>query len=811
MLKHYVQIAIRSLMRQKRLAFINVFGLSVGLACFTLILLFVINELSFDRFHKNSAQLYRVYMERDAFRDQNSMRATFHPMPLGPAMKQDLPDIQAFTRIKGGYDDFVRVNNKAQRTKLSFADPAFLQMFSFKLLSGDPKKALANPNNIILTKKNAERLFGSIDVVGKTVDIKIEDRFEPFIISAVAEDIPANSSIGFELLGSFDYYASTKRGKNGATNWYRSGYETYVQLVPGSTLAQQQQKLTSFRQKYYADEVAELKKQGIWNGRTKYPVRYGLQPVTEIHTNEKMAGSTIDSVNTKTIWILLAIAAGILLIACINFTTLAIGRSAARAKEIGVRKVIGSGKKQLILQFLTEALLLSLISAIIGWMLSSILLPYFNNLSGRELAFSFQQYPEMAWLLGALVILTGLLAGSYPALVLSGFKPLEVLKSKLKVGGSNFFTRSLVTMQFVVSIGLIIGTVVILQQLSYMRNADPGFNKENVIAINAEGTESKRIYPLFKHALASTPSITAVAAAELGIGGDEGWSVAGFEYKNKQHDVFEYFVDKDYLNLMGIQLLAGRNFDARIAADTISSVIINEAMMHDFGWTLKNAIGQQLTGFSEKLTPVVIGVSKNIHYQSFSQKIDPQMFHQFHDYAPYKFLVRIKPGSPAPALAAIQKAWDQAEPVIPLKYSFLDESLNRFYQSEQRWSSIVGWAGGISIFLACMGLFGLAALASINRTKEVGIRKVLGASVSSIVTLLSKDFLKLVLIALVIAIPASWWLMQHWLEDFAYRIQLSWLVFIGTGIGAILIALATVSFQTLKAATANPVKSLRTE
>ncbi|MCW3088479.1 MAG: hypothetical protein JWQ78_1865 [Sediminibacterium sp.] len=812
MLRHYFNIAIRNLSKQKGLAFINVFGLSVGLACFTLFLFYAINEFSFDRFHKNGQDLYRVYIDIAAMKGQEANAGTYLPNPLGPAMKKDLPGVKTYARIKEGFrEDVVRIENKVSRKSISFADPSLLTMFSFPLLYGDPSTALNNPRNVILTKENAVALFGQANVVGKTMEIQVDGVFEPFIVSAVADDIPANSSIRFEVLGSFDYFTSTKSGKWGVGNWNRSGYQTYVQLQPGSTLAANHALLTKFRRTYYADEATELKKTGNWNGTGPYPISYGLQPLRDIHNNIKIGGGTMEPVNPKTIWILLAIAAGVLLIACINFTTLAIGRSAARAKEIGVRKVIGSSKKQLLFQFLAEALLLSVLSGIFGFILSRLSLPYFNRLSGRNLIFSFTLYPEMAWLLAGLVLLVGLLAGTYPALVLSRFKPVEVLKSKVRVGGANVFTRSLVTVQFVVSIGLIISTAIILQQLSFMRGKDPGFNKDNIVMVDADGTKTKNIYPLFKQALSKEPSIAAVAGTELGIGEGTGWSKSGFEYEGKHKEVYEYFIDNDYISLMGVQLLAGRNFDNRIASDTVSSVIINEAMMNDFGWTLQNAVGQQLKGYSEKLTPIVIGVTKNIHYRPFSEKVEPQLFHQFHDYAPYKYFVRIKPGNPGPALAAIQKAWKSVEPVLPLKYDFMDESINNFYKSEQRWSSIVGWAGGISIFLACMGLFGLAALSAINLTKEIVIRIVLGASVTSIVSLLSKDFLKLVILALVIAIPIAWYFMHQWLQDFAYRVDIGWLVFAVTGTIAVLVALVTVSFQTYKAAVANPVNSLRTE
>ena len=811
MIKHYLKIALRNLAKHKVLAFINVFGLSVGLACFTLFLLYAVNEFSFDRFHKNKENVYRVYLHIDPMNGEDESETCYLPIPLGPAMKQDFPEVENYVRFKDSWTgDFVRADNKVTRIKVSFTDPHFFSVFSFKVLYGNALNPLKNTNNIVLTKKIAQQLFGEVNAVGKTVEIKEEDNFEPFIVTAVTDNIPSNSTIEFEILGSFDYYTSTAGGKRGVDNWHRSGYQTYVQLRPGSKLANRSEQLKKFRSKYYPDEEAELRKNKMWTANGS-PVTYGLQPLRAMHTDIMIGGGGVDSVNPKNIWILLAIAAGVLIIACINFTTLAIGRSAGRAKEVGVRKVIGSDKKHLIVQFLAEALLLSILSAGLGLLLAKLLLPYFDQLSGRELHFSFSQYPEMLWMLIGLVIVVGLLAGSYPALILSGFKPIEVLKSKIRVGGSNVFTKSLVTLQFIVSMGLIICTVIILQQLKFMQNKNPGFNKENIVMVDAEGTNTKKVYPLFKQALSAQSSIAGVAGSELGLGEGMGWSRSGFEYNGKHKDVYEYFVDGDYIDLMEMKLIAGRNFDPRIASDTMTSVIINEAMMNDFGWTIKNAIGQQLNGYADNLTPVVIGVVKNFNFLSLTEKIEPQMFHQFHDYAPYKYFVKIKPGDPSVSLNAIKKAWISVVPDLPLKYDFLDESLNHFYKSEAKWSNIVGWAGAISIFLACLGLFGLAALAAINRTKEIGIRKVLGASSTAIVGLLSKDFLKLVAIALLVSSPLAWYFMHNWLQDFAYRININWYVFVATGIVAVLIALLTISFQAIKAAIANPVKSLRTE
>jgi putative ABC transport system permease protein len=811
MIKHYFKVSIRNLTKQKVLTFINIFGLSVGLACFTLFLLYSVNEFSFDRFHKNANNIYRMYRWTEAMQGENARGSSYMPIPLGPAMKQDFPEVKNFVRMKDAFsEDFVRAGNNVSRIKVSFADPEFFSVFSFKVLYGNAVDPLRDINSVVLTKEKAIQLFGEANVVGKTIEIKEAEKFDPFIITAVTENIPANSTIQYDILANFNYFTNTPGGKSGVNNWHRSGFQTYVELREGSKLQNESEQLRKFRSKYYPDEEAQFKKAGLWTANGS-PVTYGLQSLRDMHTDTKIGGGGVDAINPKNIWILLAIATGILLIAIINFTTLAIGRSASRAKEIGVRKVIGSEKRQLVFQFLAEALLLSFLSAVIGLLLGKLLLPYFNNLSGRALHFSLSQYPEMLWMLFALVFLVGLFAGIYPALVLSGFRPIEVLKSKVRVGGSNFFTRSLVTVQFILSIGLIISTIIILQQLKFMQNKNPGFNKENVVMVDAEGVETKKVYPIFRQTLLNQPQIAAVASAELGLGDGMGWSRSDFDYRGTHKAVYEYYVDPNYIDLMGIKLIAGRNFDPAIASDTVTSVIINESMMNDFGWTPQSAIGQKITGYADDLTPEVIGVVKNFNFLSLSEKIEPQMFQQFHDYAPYKYFVKIKAGNPSVALGAIKKAWTDVAPELPLKYDFLVESLNRFYKSEARWSNVIGWAGGIAIFLACLGLFGLTALAAVNKTKEIGIRKVLGASSIRIVALLSKGFVRLLLLALLIASPLAWYFMNKWLQNFAYRISIGWWVFIIAGSLALLIAFITISFQAIKAAVANPVKSLRTE
>ncbi len=817
MILHYIKIALRNLSRQKVLSFINVFGLSVGIACFSLFLLYSINELSYDRFHKNGHEIYRVIGWFSGNKDREPGGDASSYTPLGPAMKKDLPGIDNYTRFQEGWGEhFVKVDNKITRSSMSFADSQFPNIFSFNFIAGKPEYALKNIHDVILTRDKALQLFGATNVVGKAIEIKMndqQDRFDVFRVGGVVENIPTTSSIQFNILGNFDYVLASEDGKASADNWHMTiGIDTYVLLKKGNQLMNDQKSLAAFRHKYYADEEAQMIKMGRWDGKSPYPVSFKLQPIREMHTAVNVdSGPPGSTTNPKNLWILIGIATGILLIACINFTTLAIGRSAGRAREVGVRKVIGSGRNKLIFQFLTESMLLSILSGALGLLLANILLPFFNQLCGRQLSFSFAQYPQLIWILAGLILLVGILAGSYPALILSGFRPVEVLKSKIKLGGSNYFTKSLVTFQFILSIGLIISTLIIFSQLHFLRNRNLGLTKENVIVINAAGTDSKKILPLFRQSLQSEKQIIGVAGSAIGLGEGQGQMGGGYSFGDKQFGSIEYPIDQNYLSVMGIRLVAGRNFDNSIASDTTESVIINETLASTIlGMTPDKAIGQQFKARGDKFK-TVIGVTRDFNFESLTHTVRPQLFNMDANFAPDKYFVRIRSGDPAASLALLESKWKKIVADLPFKYSFLDEDLDRFYKSEEKWSTIVGWAGGISIFLACLGLFGLAALAAVNREKEIGIRKVLGASVPVIVRLLSGDFLKLVVIAMVIASPVAWYFMHNWLQDYAYRINIGWWAFVVTGVVAVTIAFITISFQAVKAAIANPVNSLRSE
>ncbi len=817
MILHYIKIALRNLSKQKILAFINVFGLSVGIACFSLFLLYAVNEFSYDQFHKNGNDIYRIIQWYAGDKDRGPGGDASSNTPVGPAMKQDLPGVENFVRFQDGWGEhFVKVDNKVTRQPVSFADPQILTVFSFKLIEGSASDALKDPHNIVLTREKAVQLFGTTNIIGKRIDIKMNDQqeqFEGFKVGGVVENIPKTSTIQFDLLGNFNYVLATEDGRASANNWNMTiGIETYVQLRKGSHLMNDQKQMEGFRHKYFADEEAFMKKSGRWNVKDPYPFSFKLQPLRDMHTSVNVdSGAPGSTTNPKNLWILIGISAGILLIACINFTTLAIGRSAGRAKEVGVRKVIGGGRTKLIYQFLTESMLLSIFSGAIGLLLANLLLPFFNRMCGRELSFSFSQFPQLFWIMTALIFLVGIVAGSYPALILSGFRPVDVLKSKIKLGGSNYFTKSLVTFQFVLSIGLIISTLIIFGQLHYLRTKNIGLTKENVLVINAGGLDTKKIYPLFRHLLQSHKQIIGIAGSQMGLGEGQGQMGGGYKYGDKEFGSIEYPVDQYYLKLMGMHLIAGRNFNLSIASDSTSSVIINETLARNIlGTTPEDAIGKQFNARGNQVK-TVIGVIKDFNFEALNRAVRAQLFTMPGDFAPSQIFVRFQPGDPADAIGLLQSAWKSFVSDYPFKYSFLDEDLDRFYKSEEKWSSIVGWAGGISIFLACLGLFGLAALAAVNRTKEIGIRKVLGASVTVIVRLLSKDFIVLVVIALLISSPIAWYFMNKWLLDYAYRINISLWVFAITGAVTIFIALITISFQAIKAAVANPVTSLRSE
>ncbi len=802
MIRHYIKIAIRNLARQKVLALINILGLSIGLACFSLFLLYTVNEFSFDRFNTKASRIYRVY-DWWSFSDREGSEPS-SATPLGPAMKLDLADIEDFVRIKPAGEKLIRIGNQIHRINVSYADPQLFSIFSFPLIAGNTSTALESPTSIVLTRKKALQLFGRTDVVGQTVEIRNGDQFEPFEVGAVTENIPVNSSVQFDIIGNFDYILNTEYGKASLKDWNMTiGISVYVLLHENSTLMNELARISSFRHKYFPGETEKKNDGSPTNG-------FGLQPLTDVHTGIKI--DKWGASDPKNSWILMSIAIGVLLIACINFITLAISRSAGRSKEVGIRKVTGGHRYQLVHQFLSESLLMSVISAVIGLMLAYTLLPFFNELSGRSLSFSFRQYPEMIGFLSGVVLLAGLISGIYPALAISGFQPSEVLKGNLKFSGSNFFTKSLVSFQFVLSIGLIISMIVFMRQLGFMQSKDLGFDKENVVTINTQVIDLQKDFAVFKQILKSESSVLGVTSSSIGLGNDEGQMGRRYKFDNKEETVIEYPVDSEFLDVLGMKLIAGRTFNPMIASDAVTSVVVNEALVHDIlDLTPEEAVGKEFTNDKGNERKVIIGVIRNFNFEDLTRTVRAQMFLCPANYKPNSLFVRINPGDPSKALAAIAAAWKNISPDLPMKYNFLDQKFDDFYKEEKRWSRIVSWAGAICIFLACIGLVGLTSLAVINRSTEIGIRKINGANVSEVMTMLNRDFVKWVAIAFVIATPISYYAMNKWLESFAYKTDLSWWIFALAGLLALGIAVITVSWQSWKAATRNPVEALRYE
>lgn len=809
MILHYLKVVWRNLERQKLLTLINVSGLSIGMACFSLFVLYAIHEFSYDRFHAHADNVYRVY---EWWRDEGREGSQFaSSTPLGPAMKSEFADVQDFVRIGAGNSMLVRTGDDVQRIPVTFADPQVFSVFTFPLISGDPKTALIDPHDVVLTASRAHQIFGRTDVIGEHIDLKTGDTFETFTISGVAQDLPSNSSIRFDILGSFNYVLSTEMGKASLDRWSMTiGIDVYVQLDPQSQLMSETERLATWRKKFFPDEGKQKKGSGEVRAQSTYMAGYGLQPLKEVHTAVGVDPWT--ATNPRNIYIVLGIAGSILLIACINFIILAIGRSAGRSREVGIRKVVGSTRKRLIIQFVAESIILTGLSALMGFGIAQVLLPYFNDLSGQTLSFSVLQYPELLpWLLGT-VIVVGILAGSYPAFVISSFRPVNALKNAIHVAGSNLFTRSLVTFQFVISMTLIASMAVVFQQLSFLQSKDLGLQEENVVMIHAADADRVRAYRLFAQALESRSDIIGIAASQMGLGAGEGQMGRAYDFNGKVQGVIEYPIDENFLRVLDVPLLAGRNFNPAIASDTVNSVIVNESMVSDIlETTPAQALGMEFRDARDGVTRTIIGVAGDFHFEPLTRSVRPQLFNYPARFSPGAYYIRITPGDPTEVLAYLESTWKKVARDVPFHYTFLDDKFDAFYASEKRWSRIIGWAGNISIFLACMGLFGLTSLAVVNRTKEIGIRKVLGASLVSIVSLLSNTFAKLILVAIALAIPLAWFAMTSWLQTFAYRIELSWWLFGGTAAIVVVIALVTVSIQALRAAWVNPVEALRDE
>ncbi|MBI2731617.1 MAG: ABC transporter permease [Sphingobacteriales bacterium] len=804
MLKNYLKVAVRYLLRYKTYTAINILGLAVGITCCLLIMLFVRSEFSYDQFHNKVNRIYRV-SQHEKYEGQDFVN-TVTPLSMASVIQQAYPEVESSCRVFA-FNRLVKVGNNSFNEDIRMVDSTFFRVFDFKLLQGDKENPFPNASSVILTNEIAKKYFGNnADVIGKQLLIEVGDEKILFTVSGIAEPNPEESSIRYKLLIP---YANAKYmfGPNAFTSWFNVQSETYLVLKEKTNMAALEAKFPAM----IKTQLGEDYKEGAFNLR--------LQPLTAIHLDTSLPAGNEPISNPKYSYILSTIGILLLLVACINFITLSVGRSSSRAMEVGVRKVMGAERRQLIRQFWGEAFLLTLFSVVIGIVLAFVFLKPFNNLTDRNLSIQFDF--GLIFFCTGLMATIAIIAGIYPAVILSGFKPIEVLKGKLKMKGNNWLRQSLVVGQFVASIAMIVCTIVISQQMKFLQNKDLGYTKKQVIVVptNKSRKEGLSLAQLYQTELLKHPEVADVAISLYSFN-ENAWIEMGITDDKKVYHSFQFnAVMPEFIKTMGIKLKEGRSLDATNQADLTQSALVNEAFVNEFG--LKNPVGKKLPG---KFDQQIVGVVKDFNYQSLHTKVRPLMMvvmpdsafrrseNISYDFPPQpRISVRMKTANAVANLAVLEKAWKTVVPNQDFDYKFLDESIAAQYKSEQRTNAIVKIASILSIFIACMGLFGLATLAVVRRTKEIGVRKVLGAGVGSIVGLLSKGFVKMVAMAAIIAFPLAWWFMNDWLKDFAYKVNISWWVFALSGIAALLVALFTVSLQAIKAALTNPVKSLRTE
>ena len=794
MFENYFKTALRNLARNKIYSFINIAGLSLGLACAMLIMLYVKDEVSFDRFHKNVNNIYRIVSKRK----ENKISAT--GLLQGPRFTQNVPGIKSFVRVDNRYED-IKTGTDVQSQSLLYVDSNFFSVFTFPLLSGDAKTCLTEPHSIVLSEDAAKKQFGTTDAVGKIMMIKEDSSFVPYKVTAIAKRCPQNSSIQFDVLLPFKESDADAKDTH---NWFNSYLNTFVVLDDKVNLQTVEKQMQRF---YVADAKQTLEEMLKIDGGDPNDIPLGtyfLQPYLDMHLNPDLPATTgaNNSSNPMYSYILSGIALFVLLIACINFVNLTIARSVRRAKEVGIRKVIGGEKKQLIMQFLGESFFLCTIAFVFAIMLAQLLLPLFNDLANKALSISYLFDVKLIAGYTILYIITGLLAGFYPALVLSGYNPVQTLYSRFQIAGKNYLQKSLVVLQFTLASFLIIATFIIYSQFNFLTKTNLGYDDNNLVIVNKNGLTHTDA-AIFKNELLKNPTIAGVSVKNAGEWGTGTKNAAGSTvyFTNE-------IVDENYLPLLKIPLVAGRNFSTAFPADFAQSIIVNESFVKKANW--KNPIGETINMLgSSNQTYHVIGVVKDYHFASLTKKITPQLFSINGLYGTY--YIKIKPKTETASLQWIQKTYQQFYPMSSYSYVFKNDENKKQYADVEKWKQVILFGAILTIFISCIGLFGLSVLSAEKRTKEIGIRKVLGASVQQIVTALSTDFIKLVVFALIIATPLVYIAANKWLQNFPYRITISWWLFGSAGILVMLIALITVSFQSIKAAIANPVKSLRTE
>ncbi len=790
MFKNYLKTAFRNLWKNKAFSLINIMGLALGLACSLLIMLWVNDEYNVDAFHKNGSQLYSVYEKQ--YRDGRV--DAFHGGPgiMADELKRVMPEVQYATNYAWNELSTFEANNKIIKENGNHAGQDFFKMFTYHLLEGSAITALKTPSDIAISKKMAEEFFGSpAEAIGKIIRYQNNKDLK---ITAVFDNVPQNSTAQFDYIVNWQHFLEHN---SWAKDWTNNGPPCYIMPREGTDAKAFEKKIIRFLDNYNKEQTQH-----------SY-IRLGIEQYGDVylHSNFDKQGD-ISGGRIQYVHLFSIVAIFILLIACINFMNLTTARSVKRAKEIGVRKVVGAVRFALIRQFIGEALLIVLIAVIISLLLVTLVLPQFSRLTGKQMTIPVND--ARFWLsIAGLLLVTGFISGSYPALYLSSFKPVRVLKGSMKFSSSAlWFRKGLVVFQFMLSIILIIGTIVVSKQVNYIQTTNLGYDRENLLYIPLEGDLTPK-YELFKNQVLQMPGIKEVSRItdvptqiENGTGGVQ-WIG-----KNPNADIefTQSAVGYDFTKTMHLQLAQGRDFSKDFATDS-AGYLINESALKIIGY--KNPIGKPLTFWQKK--GAIIGVLKDFHFNSLHEQINPLVLRLGENIEWGAALVRTEPGKTKQALASLEKVCKELNPKFPFTYKFSDEEYAKLYKSEQVVSQLANYFAFLGIFISCLGLLGLVIFTAEQRTKEFGIRKVLGASPATLFTLLSKEFLLLVLIAMVIASPLAWIAMNNWLQDYVYHINISWWMFVIAGVVAILIALITVSFQAIRAAVANPVKSLRTE
>ena len=794
MFKNYLWAALRNTKKHKGYSLINIGGLAVGMSCFLIILLFVRFELSFDDFHAQGDQIYRFYKKREEAGTGYLGNAYFMTTPaiLAPTLKADFPEVVNAARVNGARDRLLSRKEKQFYHDGIYADPEFLEMFTFPLVRRTGPDALAEPFSIILTESLAAKIFGDEDPLGKT--LTIPSRRQPYMVTGIMTDVPPNSHLRFDFIISF---ITLKTRSRRFDDWYSNSYFTYVQLQPDTDHKEFEKKITIFLDKYAPKRYAQYT--GL------------LQPLRRAHLHSHFNFDPAVTSDIKNIYLYSAIGFIILLIACVNYMNLATARSSQRAKEVGMRKVVGASRRDIIKQFLGDSTLTAVMAFFLMLLLVKIILPWFNSFVGQEIPFDPGRSPLLILILLGIILFVGIFSGSYPALFLSAFHPTKILKGETgRASKGSGLRNGLVTFQFSISIILVVCTIIVYNQLRFLQRKDPGFNRDHVMVVRLRDNRMKENLDNAKNVLLGNSNIlgvTAVSHLPTDIGNRNDVHTTNSGGEEVVLSTYYAMVDYDFIDTLDVKILAGRNFSRDFSTDPENAVIINETAAQRLGWD--DSLGKSFPlqpGWDSQ----VIGVVKDFHFQPYHLPIEPMALCMRNAWFSY-LCIRIRPVDIPATMAFIRKTYDDHKGFHPFDYHFLDEDFDRVYRSEQKFGATFRLFAGLAIFISALGLFGLASFFAERKTKEIGIRKVLGASVLSIAFLFLRQFVRWVLLANLIAWPLAYYAMHRWLQGFAYRTSLQfWIFALAAGL-ALVIALITVSYQSIKAATADPVDSLRYE